>query len=164
MVNEKDISENDSLSVSIPPTQTEPTPNELKNLSEKIRKITCNIIPQFEIGGDVTILNHKWTVPMIPLCENSTDLCQDQINSIKSVKYQPYNSQLQFWSTIQTRQPSTETHKSSQPTLFDMFAHSKANTSQGNNKQNTSKTQLFEPQNFIIKDEELDTFEQRLIF
>lgn len=164
LVNEKDISENDSLSVSIPPTQTEPTPNELKNLSEKIRKITCNIIPQFEIGGDVTILNHKWTVPMIPLCENSTDLCQDQINSIKSVKYQPYNSQLQFWSTIQTRQPSTETHKSSQPTLFDMFAHSKANTSQGNNKQNTSKTQLFEPQNFIIKDEELDTFEQRLIF
>ncbi|KAH0794836.1 hypothetical protein GPJ56_001229 [Histomonas meleagridis] len=146
--------------------QNEPEEDKIQILAKNVRNISQNIIPQYPTGGEVIIQDHKWAVPMISLSENSQESCQDQINSIKSVVYQPFAEQLQFWSNVQAKpQQKMEHKKVNAPSLFDMFAHSKAKAEKKTKKyQMEQRLSSLEPQNFVLRDEELEEFERRLNF
>lgn len=85
---------------------------------------------------------------------------------MSNIEARPYAKQIEFWDNVTHAEFETvEPKPLPAPTAFDFFAHSKASDPvKATSAQLYAHKNIFDPQCFILRDEEFDDFEKRLNF
>ncbi|OHT00483.1 hypothetical protein TRFO_32794 [Tritrichomonas foetus] len=100
---------------------------------------------------------------VLMICLKCEKHLEQQMEALNGVKFQPFDEQMKFWTAANQAIESKKKQNLEIPEAFDFYAQAMAMTPISRNTKNIAlEKSYFEPQCFILRDEEFDAFEKRL--